>query len=407
MVRARLIQNVMPARIFLYLIAIVIVLILLAGIAWTLFQDELLEMTLVPTEAIEMLEEVEDQAYANRAVWLARPDIANSPSDWLPKGYGEVIESGDIGAESHVDEPVSSANALDGSDRALIPVFYVLPTTYLGSDRWNAPLHSPAARPRQELFGASQASVFNGIGEIWAPLYRQAVVGAFLTDHRNAEVALRFAYRDVEAAFDYFLSQIDEDQPFVIAGHSQGSLHLTTLLHERIADTPVADRIAAAYIIGWPISVDADLPALPLSACADPKSSNCIIAYQSFAEPADPHQIMRIYDESTGYTGSSRRDTAMLCVNPLTGRPDGDAAAAGNLGAIVPNEDVNDARLETGLIGARCDDQGLLLIGAPPEDFGRYVLPGNNYHIFDFPLFWGNLREDVARRVAAYRATTR
>ena len=64
-------------------------------------------------------------------------------------------------------------------------------------------------------------------------------------------MAIRFAYRDVEAAFDYFLEQIGPDQPFIIAGHSQGSLHLQTLLFERINGTPTADRIVAAYLIGW------------------------------------------------------------------------------------------------------------------------------------------------------------
>lgn len=392
----------MAARIFLYLIATAIFLLLLAGVAWTLFQDELLEMALVPGETIEMLEEVPDQAYANRAMWLIRPDIADPASDWLPEGYGDEGAPEESGEEESGEDAAPDPAAVADTE-ARIPVFYVLPTTYLDRDRWNAPLHSPAARPRQELFAASQASVFNDIGDIWAPLYRQAVIGAFLTDHRNAEVALRFAYQDVEAAFAYFLTQIGEDQPFILAGHSQGGLHLATLLHERIAGTPAADRIVAAYVIGWPISVEADLPALPLGACAEPDSVNCIVAFQSFAEPADPHQITRIYDESTGYTGAPRRGTAMLCVNPLTGSRNGAADADANLGIVVPNEDMNNASLTRGLIGARCDDRGLLLVSQPPEAFGRYILPGNNYHVFDFLLFWSNLRADAARRVGAYR----
>jgi len=42
----------------------------------------------------------------------------------------------------------------------------------------------------------------------------------------------------------------------------------------------------------------------------------------------------------------------------------------------------------------------LLLIGDPP-DLGPYVLPGNNYHVYDIPLFWRNVQADVLRRVAA------
>lgn len=398
----------MAARIFLYLIAIIIVLVLLAGIAWSLFQDELLEMALVPSEEIEILEEIEENAYADSALWLIRPDIENPPSDWMPDDYGNAS---DIDDATDLEDAESSGDigpdpAIDGEAAALLPVFYVLPTTYLDRDRWNAPIRSPAALERQRLFAASQASVFNAVGEIWAPLYRQAVIGAFLTDHRNAEVALRFAYQDVDVAFSHFLSEIGEDQPFILAGHSQGSLHLTTLLAERIAGTPLVDRIAAAYIIGWPISVDADLPALPLAACRDAQSTNCIIAFQSFAEPADAHQISRIYDVSTGLTGASRADTAMLCVNPVSGAVNGEAEAADNLGALIPNEDMNGANLTPGVIPARCDEQGLLLVGQPPVEFGRYILPGNNYHVFDYMLFWSNLRADVERRVANFVAAS-
>jgi hypothetical protein len=31
------------------------------------------------------------------------------------------------------------------------------------------------------------------------------------------------------------------------------------------------------------------------------------------------------------------------------------------------------------------------------------VLPGNNYHVFDFSLFWANVRADAKRRLAAFQ----
>ncbi|MCZ3230209.1 DUF3089 domain-containing protein, partial [Acinetobacter baumannii] len=83
-----------------------------------------------------------------------------------------------------------------------------------------------------------QASVFNEAGAIWAPRYRQATFGAFLTDRKAAEEALQLAYGDVQAAFDRFLDEIGPDRPIILAGHSQGALHLTHLLKDRIAGTP-------------------------------------------------------------------------------------------------------------------------------------------------------------------------
>ena len=30
------------------------------------------------------------------------------------------------------------------------------------------------------------------------------------------------------------------------------------------------------------------------------------------------------------------------------------------------------------------------------------MLPGNNYHVFDYSLFWANIRADAARRLRAF-----
>ena len=55
----------------------------------------------------------------------------------------------------------------------------------------------------------------------------------------------------------------------------------------------------------------------------------------------------------------------------------------------------------SGAVPARCDERGLLRIGDPPE-LGEGVLPGGNYHVYDIPLFWKNLQEDVIARVKAW-----
>jgi hypothetical protein len=35
---------------------------------------------------------------------------------------------------------------------------------------------------------------------------------------------------------------------------------------------------------------------------------------------------------------------------------------------------------------------------------GNFVFPGNNYHVYDFSLFWANVRADANRRAAAFAA---
>ena len=77
-------------------------------------------------------------------------------------------------------------------------------------------------------------------------------------------------------------------------------------------------------------------------------------------------------------------------------------AAAANRGALVPGADNGAGTLVAGGVGAVCRGD-YLAIGAPPAGFGRYVLPGNNYHVYDYNLFWADVRADVERRVAAFR----
>ena len=199
-------------------------------------------------------------------------------------------------------------------------VFYIHPTTYLERDRWNAPLHADGDTEfRTRLFVQSQASAFNGAGEIWAPRYRQAAFGAFLLKSEDANKALDLAYRDVAAAFDAFLAEAG-DRPIILAGHSQGALHLTRLLREKVAGKPIARargrrlcrRLADQHHRRPARARPARLhraPSRPAASCPG----------MSFGEPANPDLILNAWEERKGPTGGERRREDMLCVNPITG----------------------------------------------------------------------------------------
>ena len=92
----------------------------------------------------------------------------------------------------------------------------------------------------------------------------------------------------------------------------------------------------------------------------------------------------------------------MVCTNPLTGNAGDAAPREGNLGTLIPNGDLSDATLQPQAAPARCDERGFLLIGTELPDLGNYVLPGNNYHVYDYALFWSNIRADVEARLAAF-----
>jgi hypothetical protein len=368
----------MLARRFLWLVAGLTVLFVVGSLLYWLFQLQLMKIAMIPTTSFEAAAPTASAAYGDKAMWIARPDIAGNPSLWTPPG---VTRAGAGEAE----------------------IFFIHPTSFLERSRWNAPLDDKESQWRARLFVQSQASAFNQSGEVWAPKYRQATFGAFLTSKAEAGKALDLAYRDVLAAFDYFLAHAPKDRPIILAAHSQGSLHLVRLLADRIAGRPEAKRIVAAYAVGWPVSTTADLPRLGLPACGSADQAGCLLSWQSFAEPADPKMVTDAYDSSTGLTEAPRRGSPMLCVNPLTGTPGADAPASANLGTLVPNEDLTAGRLQTPGVAARCDVRGLLLLGTGSPALGPYVLPGNNYHVFDYALFWANVRADAARRLAAWK----
>lgn len=371
------------ARRFLYFVAALIALAIGAGIAWSLYSDKLLAAALVPSAPFVEQQPLAGNVYADKTMWYARPELTNNPAQWLPEGYKRAV-------------PAKRA-----------AVFFIHPTSYIDNSGWNATLDNERATDLAQTFIRGQASAFNGVGDVWAPRYRQATLGAFLTTQPEATRAIDAAYGDVARAFDAFVASIPADMPIVLAGHSQGGLHLTRLLRERVAGRPVARRIVAAYVVGWPVSTATDLRALGLPACTGPDQAGCILSWQTYAEPADPKQVIAAYDATTGFDGRSRSGTRMLCINPLTGTPDSAAPAQANLGTLVPDENLKNATLEVGKVPARCDaaqdgGRGFLLIGPPPEKIGTYVLPGNNYHVFDYSLFWGSVRADVARRLAAF-----
>ena len=399
------------ARKFLYFIAAIIILILAAGVVYQLFPGWIARTAFVPSTEFKQQAAVAPNAYDDPKMWFARPGMPNDPSAWRPAADGSETP-GTEGAPAGVQlippaaaVPATTETAPPRGDAA---VFFVHPTSYYSRSSWNAPLEDRDSDHRANLFVQGMASAFADAGEIWAPRYRQATLGAFLAQDRvTAGKAIDSAYRDVEEAFDAFLAGIPQDKPIILAGHSQGALHLTTLLKTRIAGTPLAKRIVAAYVIGWPISLDTDIAGLGLPACQTPDQKGCILGWATFADPADPEMVVAAYDGTIGFDGRPRAETRMLCTNPLTGIPDTEAAPAANLGTLKPTEGFKSGSLIAGKIGAKCDDtRGFLMIGdadiAKNYVVAGYVLPGNNYHVYDITLFWANVRADALRRLATY-----
>ncbi|WP_333839129.1 DUF3089 domain-containing protein [Novosphingobium sp.] len=347
---------------------------------------EVWQMAFAPIRAFAPQPALAARDYAGPELWLARPGLRDDPAQWLPAG---------------VQRETTAAPGSAAPPRAA--VFYVHSTTYLSRAEWNAPISDADSQRRAGLLTAATASAFSGAGPVWVPRYRQAALGAFLSTGPDRQRAIDVAYGDVAAAFGLFVEQTPAEMPIVIAGHSQGALLVARLLRDRVRGTPLARRVAAAYAIGWPMAARLAPPALGLPVCAQPDQAQCLVSWMSFAAPADPSLLLLGYHV---FPDGTPADATLVCVNPLSGRSDRQAMpASANRGTLLPDKaDLLTERagpMVPAQAGAACDARGLLVLDRAPRT-GQFVLPGNNYHVYDIPLFWANLRADVIRRTAGW-----
>lgn len=369
------------ARKFLYVIAGVTILLLALFFALRIWSEDLTELAFVPSVSFAQQNALPPESWENPGMWVARPGLRNDPSHWLPAG---------------VTPPAA---------KLPVAVFFVHSTSYVARDAWNAAFDNDASNTRAALFVQGMASPFNAAESVWAPRYRQAAVGAFLTGKPEAAQAIDLAYADVQAAFMIFVKHLRPGQPIALAGHSQGAFLLRRLMRDHVAGTPLADRLVGAWVVGWPVSLQHDLPLMGVPACAGADQPGCVVSWLSVADPAETDMLLKAYARRNGLDGGSVAGSPFLCTNPLTGTPGGKADARANLGSLVPDLVTRSGTLAVGVVPASCGADDFLHIGPPPDlDFGPYVLPGNNYHLYDVTLFWANLRADFERRTTAWAA---
>lgn len=371
-----------PAAIFLWIVAGLIV-ITLAIFGW--IQSD-------PTRALRIAFTPSDPF----------APISSTPLDYSDDANWAALPSKDSFAK------VSPAGEIRTMALPDVDVFFVHPTTYLSRDSWNAPLDAADANLRLEKRVLKmQASAFNLAGNIYAPRYRQATFGAFFDQEGDGLQALIFAYSDVLNAFDQFIADRNQGRPFILAGHSQGSLHLLTLLQQRLAGSELAERMVATYIIGWPVSIEADLGAMPgIEPCQTTNDTQCVVSYQTFGPEGETEGIKTFFETSTSLAGLARAGTQMLCTNPLTWTIDGSAAADANIGAQarVPDDESLGDPIKA-LNGAACDANGFLILeNEPGEAWQEFKMSGENYHVYDYHKFYGNIRTNAVERVAAWKS---
>jgi len=344
--------------------------------------------------------------YSSRQSWAAHPDVENK-SSFTPLGV-EKTKTEDLQAD----------------------VFFIHPTTFFGNKGWNASLSHPVASTIvDEVIMPGQASVFNSCCRIFAPRYRQATFYSFLEGGKNAEQALDVAYSDVARAFDFFINHYNDGRPFFIASHSQGTVHAMRLIEEKIDKTDLVKRMVAAYTIGFEfpkIKFEKDLKNIKPSQSAT--DTQCVIAYDTYIEDGKPitaldRTLLPFSKKDGTWEWKKRAKFATFSTNPISWKTNTELAGEGKHLGAVNNEyaksnfkldsllDKEIAEIETARlssiyeneVSARCGEDGILYISKPKHrQFRLMLLPGGNYHNYDYSLFYMNLRENAKVRLEAF-----
>jgi hypothetical protein len=325
--------------------------------------------------------------YSRPDAWLALPG-QDGPQRSVPQGLTAVTESA-----------------------APADVFFIHPTTTTAGNVLNVGWDtSNAEAPLNPAVQGAQISVFNGCCRLYAPRYRQATLRGLSDDG-----AVALAYSDLRAAFRVFLAEHNDGRPFIIASHSQGTIHAIRLVQEEVLGTPLQDRLVVAYLIGG--YVPADFADVGLPVCDSARQTGCVVSWNAGKIGNRTSRII-INDKTYWWRGALKREdqAPALCVNPLNWRA-GDAETAqpaqANPGSLpFPDKPypttATSPTLDHGLTGARCHD-GMLEVDLPTSAGPGYsdglTRLAGSYHLQDYGLFYSALWSNAVDRVSAWRET--
>ncbi len=212
--------------------------------------------------------------YASPASWLCLPGRSDTCSTPLkttaltPAGYGTP------GASTIAKNPK-------------VDCFIVYPTVSRDQGL-NSDLNPGDGEEKYSI--ATQFARLSSVCRTFAPIYRQMTVGAVTAAATGGDVTVpaRIAFGDVRAAWRNFLATRNQGRPFVLVGHSQGSLMLIRLLAQEIEGRPEAKRMKLAIVPGFNVMVPqgkrvgGTFKSTPL--CSKPGETGCVMSWVSFRE---------------------------------------------------------------------------------------------------------------------------
>ncbi|MBQ9000692.1 MAG: DUF3089 domain-containing protein [Eggerthellaceae bacterium] len=294
-----------------------------------------------------------------------------------------------------------------------VDTFYIFATDYIMSSFEESASDYATLDNAEMLEGAKiefrdHATAYADSTNVFAPYYRQSglrYAGEVIKKTGDFNTALLgVPYDDITAALDYYFENCNGGRPFIMAGHSQGSAMVLLLLSTYFKDHPeYLERMVAAYAIGYSVTNDYLASNPHLKFTTGESDTGVIVAWNT----EGPKNV-----ETNAHNVVVLPETRSI--NPLNWKLDETYAPASmNLGSIIEDQETGETSI--GDVGADAQinlARGVVVTNAKgdpvPEDVAKVAAEcfgPDGRHGNDYTYYFNNIKDNVAKRVAAYMAS--
>jgi hypothetical protein len=266
-----------------------------------------------------------------------------------------------------------------------VDIFFVYPTILddKKDQRWNASIKD--SLHIHEVLNSTikyQASAWFGLGDMYAPFYRQAHIRSFREEFKQngGDAALDYAYQDVKHAFEYYLEHFNQGKPIVIASHSQGTLHAARLIKDFFDGKPLRDQLVAAYLVGIGIPKDAFSD---VQLMKQPDETGGFVSWNAYKKEKLPKRYNYWYKGKT-------------TTNPITWDHQLTSDYKDHKGVLYSDLKIYPQSLEVMV------NNGMLWVTLPKIPKRFWLSFVSNYHFADINLFWEDIRQNTQLRIDSY-----
>ena len=285
--------------------------------------------------------------------------------------------------------------------------FFIYPTEYMGANEGDpdyASLDNPDMVEGVKNIHIIMASAFEESTNLFMPYYRQASAMAMKRAYdKNGDIRAALVgtpYEDITAALDYYFENYNNGRPFIIASHSQGSAISSLVLKTYFKEHPdYYERMVASYLIGFSITKDWLKENPHLKFATGEADTGVIVSWNTEGK-------QNIEQNATSVVVMPNA----ISINPLNWKLDDTyAPASENKGSLIIDEEAGTASI--GDIGADAQvntERGVVVTNAnsEPIDLPEFFGP-QSFHNGDYTFYYNNIKDNVAKRCAAYLSSAK